>query len=501
MSDHTLRVRRLGIETRHEAVVYMRHDCEVCRSEGFEAATRIAVRHGERAIVATLNVVTSGLLAPEEVGLSEVACARLGVVDGDLVTFAHPAPLESLSLVRAKVYGKRLDGAHMSTIMRDVVAGRYAEVHLASFVTACASGGLDRAEMVALTRAMIETGERLVWPGGLIVDKHSVGGLPGNRTTLIVVPIVTAFGLTMPKTSSRAITSPSGTADTMEALAPVVLDLATMRRVVECEGGCIAWGGQLGLSPADDILIQVERPLELDAEGQLVASVVSKKVAAGSTDVVIDLPVGDTAKVRSATAAAALSENLIAVAAEFGLRAEVVITDGAQPVGRGLGPALEARDVLAVLRGEPDAPPDLRERALNLAGHVLELAPEVARGRGRDLAQKILDDGRAWRKFQAICIAQGGMREPGRAPHTLPITAPRSGRVVGIDNRRLARAAKLAGAPADRAAGLEMHVRLGAVVAASEPLFTLHAESPGELAYARAFVEAHPGIVAVAETT
>jgi thymidine phosphorylase len=498
MSDHTLRIRRLGIDTRQEAVIYVRQDCPVCRSEGLASAARIEVRRGERAIVATLNVVTGDLLAPGEAGLSEVACTRLDARDGELVSLAHPAPLESLSLVRAKVYGRRLDGTAMGAIVRDVIAGRYADTHLASFVTACASTGLDRREMIALTRAMIDAGERLAWEGAPIVDKHSVGGLPGNRTTLIVVPIVAAFGLTMPKTSSRAITSPAGTADTMEAIAPVALDLDTMRRAVEREGGCIVWGGALGLSPADDILIQVERPLELDAEGQLVASVVSKKVAAGSTDVVIDLPVGETAKVRSAAAAAALRAHLVAVAAEFDLRAEVIITDGSQPVGRGLGPGLEARDVLAVLRGEPGAPPDLRERALALAGHVLELTSRVAAGRGRELAQDILADGRAWRKFEAICAAQGGMREPPRALHTQPVTARRAGRVTGIDNRRLARAAKLAGAPGDPAAGLELHVRLGTTVAAGEPLFTLHADTPGELAYALAFVRAHPDIVTVA---
>jgi thymidine phosphorylase len=476
----------------------MRRDCPVCRSEGFETAARIEVRRGERTVVATLNVVAGDLLAPGEAGLSEVAWARLGTAEGDLLSVAHPPPLESLSLVRAKVYGGTLAPPAMDAIVRDVVAGRYADIHLASFVTACASARLDRHEMVALTRAMIDVGERLAWAGAPIVDKHSVGGLPGNRTTLIVVPIVTAAGLTMPKTSSRAITSPAGTADTMEAIAPVALDLPTMRRVVEREGGCIVWGGNLGLSPADDILIQVERPLELDAEGQLVASVVSKKVAAGSTDVVIDLPVGVTAKVRSAAAATALGDNLVAVAAEFGLRAEVMVTDGAQPVGRGLGPALEARDVLAVLRGEPAAPPDLRERALLLAGRVLELSPRIAPGGGRALAEAILDDGRAWRKFQAICAAQGGMREPPRAAHTRAISAEQSGRIAAIDNRRLARAAKLAGAPVDPAAGLELHGRLGGAVAAGEPLFTLHAESTGELEYALAFVRAHPDIVRVA---
>ena len=496
---HRLRIRRLGIDTRQEAVIYLRGDSAICRSEGFEAAAQVEVRNAERTITATLNVVTGGLVAPGEAGLSDVACERLGVSDGDLVSLAHPAPLESLSFVRAKVYGQRLDAAAMTAIVRDVVDGRYADIHLASCVTACATSGLERAEVIALTRAMVEAGTRLDWPNAPILDKHSVGGLPGNRTTPIVVSIVTAFGLTMPKTSSRAITSPAGTADTMEVLAPVELDLPAMRRVVERCGGCVVWGGRLGLSPADDVLIRVERPLELDAEGQLIASIVSKKVAAGSTDVVIDVPVGETAKVRSAEAAAGLEASLVAVAAAFGLRAEVVVTDGTQPVGRGLGPSLEARDVLAVLRGEPTAPPDLRERALLLASRTLELSPRVERGSGLALARAILDDGRAWQQFQAICAAQGGMREPPQAPHTHAVTASRGGRVQAIDNRRLARAAKLAGAPNDPAAGLELHVRLGAPVAPGEPLFTLHAESPGELAYALAFVEAHPGIVAVTE--
>lgn len=499
MSDHTLRLRRLGIETHHEAVVYMRHDCDVCRSEGFEAAARVVVRLHDRSVTTTLHVVAGDLLEPGEASLSETAWRRLGAHEGDVVEVAHPVPLESLSFVRAKAYGRTLDLAAMGAIVRDVVAGHYADIHLASFITACAAGGLDRTEMVALTRAMTDAGERLRWPGTPIVDKHSVGGLPGNRTTLGVVPIVAAFGLTMPKTSSRAITSPAGTADTMEALAPVTLDVAAMRRVVEREGACIAWGGPLGLSPADDILIRVERPLELDAPGQLVASVISKKVAAGSTHVVIDIPMGETAKVRDAAAAETLAGHLVAVGSAMGLTVDTVVTDGSQPVGRGLGPALEARDVVAVLRGEAGAPADLRARIVLLAGRVLELSPRVAAGKGTALAAAILDDGRAWRKFEAICEAQGGMRALGRAPHTRAVVAPRAGVVTQVDNRRLARAAKLAGAPHDPTAGLELHVGLRRRVAKGEPLFTLHAESPGELAWALGFVEAHPDIVRVAE--
>ncbi len=496
--SRALRLKRLGIDTYQEAVIYMRSDCHVCRAEGFEAQSRVQVTHNGHAIIATLNVVTGELLAPDEAGLSEAAWRLLGARDGDEVALSHPPVLESLSLVRAKVYGKQLSDAGMQAIVRDIAAGRYSDIHLSAFITACAGDRLDLAETVALTRAMIEVGERLDWRATPVVDKHCVGGLPGNRTTLIVVPIVAAFGLTMPKTSSRAITSPAGTADVMETLAPVALDVPAMRRVVEREGGCIVWGGAMRLSPADDILIRVERPLDLDSEGQLVASVLSKKAAAGSSHVVIDIPVGETAKVRSREAAQALSHRLVETGHAIGLTVHAVITDGAQPVGRGIGPALEARDVLAVLRRAANAPQDLRERALRLAGAVLEFAPSVASGEGVRLAQEILDDGRAWKKFEAICAAQGGLRAPPVAAHTHAVAAAQRGHVTAIDNRRLARVAKLAGAPRAPAAGLELHAPLGAAVEQGQPLFTVHAEAPGELAYALAYVQAQPSIVRVA---
>jgi thymidine phosphorylase len=346
---------------------------------------------------------------------------------------------------------------------------------------------------------MTDAGERLSWDARPIVDKHCVGGLPGNRTTPILVAIAAACGLTMPKTSSRAITSPAGTADAMETMAPVDLDIAAMRRVVDREGACVIWGGAVRLSPADDTLIRVERALDLDSEGQLVASVLSKKIAAGSTHLVLDLPVGPTAKVRSDEAASTLSQSLAAVARTFGIETRVVMTDGRQPVGRGIGPALEARDVLAVLQGAPDAPRDLRERAVALAGALLELAGSAADGTGGTIAEKVLEDGSAWQKFQRICEAQGGMRTPPVAPHCRPVVATQAGRVSTIDNRRLARVAKLAGAPDAKAAGVEIHVRLGDDVGAREPLYTVHAEAPGELAYSLEYVAANEDIIRLAE--
>lgn len=500
MTDwHSLRLRRLGIDTHQEAVVYMRRDCPVCRSEGFAAQARIEVRAGDRSIIATLGQITSDLLALDEASLSESAWRRLSVKEGDEITLAHAAPLDSFGYIRGKLYGHRLDATAMRDIMHDIVAGRFADVHLSAFITACSGEALSLDEILALTHAMVDAGRRLEWGKRPIADKHCVGGLPGNRTTPIVVGVVAACGLTIPKTSSRAITSPAGTADTMETLAPVDLDLRAMRRVVEQEGGCVVWGGAVNLSPADDVLVRIERALDIDSEGQLVASVLSKKIAAGATHLVLDLPVGPTAKLRSEAAAERLSGLLTAVAHAAGIELRILKTDGTQPVGRGIGPALEARDVVSALRNDPGAPGDLHRRATSLAGALLELTGAVPDGSGIDIAERAVSDGSAWRKFKAICEAQGGLREPPRALYKHPILSAREGRVAAIDNRVLARIAKLAGAPIAKASGVELHASLGKQVEHGEPLFTIHAEARGELAYALDYVASHHEAISVGD--
>lgn len=493
----TLRLKKLGINTYKEAVIYMREDCHICRSEGFEVQTRIQVSLNNQSILATLNTIENHLLEHCEAGLSQYAWELLSAKEGDEITLAHPEPLTSLSYVRAKIYGNELTENEIDSIVQDIAAGRFSDIHIATFLAACAGGRLDKNEILHLTQAMIRVGERLGWPSQFVVDKHCVGGLPGNRTSMIVVPIVTAFGLMMPKTSSRAITSPSGTADTMEVLAPVDLNLAAMRKVVEKENGCIVWGGSVALSPADDILIRIERVVDLDGEGQLVASILSKKIAAGSTHIVIDIPIGPTAKVRTQQMAQLLENYLERVGKELGVDVRSIFTDGSQPVGRGIGPALEAKDILAVLQSDKNAPQDLRDRALMLAGHVLEFSPGVARGTGKQLATSLLDSGRAWQKFQAICMAQGGLFEPPVAQYTHVVAAKNPGKVIAIDNRRIARIAKLAGAPKSKAAGVELLTPTHTSVERDQPLFVIHSETTGELKYAMNFLEKNHEIVQI----
>ncbi len=495
--ESSLRARRMGIDTYQEPVVYMRADCPVCRSEGFEAESRVLVTGNGRSLIATLNVVQGELLGVGDAGFSEAAWALLGVRESCDVMLSHPEPVESFGAVRAKLFDHTLSPADLDAIVGDVVARRYSDVQVSAFLAGCVGSRLSRDEVVALTSAMVSSGEVLKWRHRPVFDKHCVGGLPGNRTTPIVVAIAAASGLVMPKTSSRAITSPAGTADTMETLTRVDLSVAEMRRVVEREGGCVVWGGSVDLSPADELLIRVERALDLDSEGQLVASVLSKKIAAGSTHVLIDVPVGPTAKVRDGHAAERLSRLLKDTGSSLGLDVEVLLTDGTQPVGRGIGPALEARDVLAVLQGTADAPADLRQRAAAIAGAILEQSGTCGPGQGTASALRVIDDGRAWRKFQAICEAQGGLREPRVGEYQTPALAQYAGRVAAIDNRRLAKVAKLAGAPTDPAAGVELLVHVGDRVETDQPMLNVHAESPGELLYGLRYLSEHPDLIRI----
>ncbi|MCM4169804.1 Putative thymidine phosphorylase [Arenibacter antarcticus] len=499
MEQHSnnLKYKHLGIYTQNENVVYMHKDCHACISEGFEALTRIRISNASHSIVASLNVINSDMLLPNEIGLSDAAANKLNISQNETLNVSHLEPIESLSHVRAKIYNQKLDYNAYSQIITDIVEGDYSNIHLSAFITACAGERMDIDEISALTKAMIASGKQLNWDQEIVVDKHCIGGLPGNRTTPLVVAIVAAYGLTMPKTSSRAITSPAGTADTMEVLTNVTLSLEEIKTVVEKEGGCFVWGGTAQLSPADDVLIKIEKALDIDSEGQLIASVLSKKAAAGSTHVVIDIPVGETAKVRSTGIAQKLKSHLETVGNAVGLIVKVVITDGTQPVGRGIGPTLEAIDILKVLKNEGDAPNDLKERALFLAGELLELSGKIGKGKGTETAKEVLKSGKAYEKFLAICKAQGRFTLPVLAPHKVEIKADKSGVIKRIDNRKIAKLAKLSGAPQSKSAGILLNVHLGEKIENNQLLYTLYAESKGELNYALDYKNNHNDIITI----
>jgi len=404
------------------------------------------VQANGQAIAAVLNVVDDEHIVQTcDLGLSEEAFDRLRVAEGQPASIEHAEPPPSIAALHRKIAGERLSRDDLFAVMHDIAGARYSKIELAAFVVATNQFELDRDEVLHLTEAMIAVGRRIDWQHevgrGPVVDKHCIGGIPGNRTSMLVVPIVTAHGMWCPKTSSRAITSPAARPTPMEVLAEVELPLERLQQIVRLTRGCLAWGGtatsrqrrhpDLGGAAAGHRLA-----------GQMVASILSKKIAAGSTHLVLDIPVGPSAKVRTMPEAQRLKKLFEYVASRLGLQLDAVITDGRQPIGRGIGPALEARDVMMVLQNHPDAPHDLRHKALRLAGRVIEFDTDVRGGDGYRIARDILESGRALAQMNAIIAAQGRRTPPEPGALVFDVPAPKSGVVVAIDNLRLARIAR-----------------------------------------------------------
>ncbi|MBR0971024.1 MULTISPECIES: thymidine phosphorylase family protein [Bradyrhizobium] len=471
-----LKIRRVRLDTGRENVVVISRQSKALRAEIFRGFSRVELRLDGKVLLATLLITDDDTLAAQdEIGLSEPAFHRFAEPVGALVTVTPATPPESLEAVRAKIHGRTLSQAEISAIINDLAHYRYSDMEIAAFLIGSASF-ITSDELLALTGAMAQAGTQLVWPDPVVVDKHCIGGIPGNRTSMVVVPIVAAHGLPIPKTSSRAITSPAGTADTMEVLARVNVGVEEMKAIVSACNGCLIWGGHVNLSPADDVLISVERPLSLDTREQMVASIMSKKIAAGSTHLLIDIPVGPTAKVTGAVDAMRLRKLFEFVGDRFGRTVEVITTDGRQPIGNGIGPVLEANDVMAVLGNDPDAPRDLREKSLRLAAHLLEYDPKLRGGAGYARARELLESGAALKQMQKIIDAQG----PSTCSTELgslgfDVKAAHDGTVSAIDCLRLNRLARTAGAPLDKGAGIRLFKKIGDRVEQGEPLYRVYA--------------------------
>lgn len=491
------RLRRMPIESERQHMAYLPADSSVVSARDYLGPSRIDISRGQSSIRAQVNLTEAGwVLAPDELGLSAEAYAALGVEEGLEVAIRRTPSPESRDALRRKVQGGELDEAEYGRVVRDIVEGRYPDGEVAGFLVA-ANQRLTDAEVLALARVRHQFAKPIHWDEPIVVDKHSMGGIPGSRITLIVVPIVAAHGLAMPKTSSRAITSAAGTADAMEAAARVDLDASEVRETVRKARACIAWNGRLSHSALDDVMNAITRPLGIDSNRWSVASILSKKLAAGSTHVVIDLPYGPRARLKSAAEAAELARLFEGVGEGLGLHVRAFPTDGSAPIGRGIGPALELRDVDWVLDGHPEAPSDLREKALFFAAKIIAWDPaggDEAAARRR--AEEILASGAARRAFDAIVDAQGRRADPARPGAFIStVRAERSGLIREIDGWSVAGIARRAGAPLDKGAGIDLLVRVGDEVVAGQPLYRVHSSAAADLEAATALAGCRCGLV------
>ncbi len=395
----------------------------------------------------------------------------------------------AIEAIQKKLTGKSLSYQEIFAVMDEIAKDRLGPVLTTYFVAAGFNEGYTDEELYYLTRAMVETGPTLHFKG-IVADKHCTGGVAGTRTSMIVVPIIAAAGFQIPKTSSRAITSPSGTADTMEVLAPVTFTPKQIEALVHKTGGCIVWGGHLGLAPADDIIIEVEKPLAFESFDKVIVSIMAKKVASGATHLVLDIPVGHTMKIQHEKDAEHIARKFSYLAGRFNIKVAVDIRQIYENAGRGIGPVLEAKDVLLVLEQHKDRPMDLEAKALRLAGKLLRMccedSPEHRHLIGEKLATEILSSGKALAKMREIIAAQGGdsmitshLLKP--AKHTHEVLALKTGRIRAIQNQHISAICRILGCPQDKPAGMNMNRKLGEEVEKNDILCTLYSSDKWRL--------------------
>ena len=489
-----LKVKNVDIETGGSPVVII--NIIDAKKYDLHHEDRIKIKKGKKEMIAIVDIARhSRHIKHGQIGMFYEATEKLNLNDNDVVSISLENKPESLRYIRKKLDGGRLNRSEIRKIVDDIVNNDLSAVELTYFVAACYSRTMTDEETIMLTQAMVDSGEVLKIKRHPIMDKHCIGGVAGNRTTPIVVPIIAAAGLTCPKTSSRSITSPAGTADTMEVMANVKVDIKDMKNIVLKNNACLIWGGALNLAPADDKIIKVERPLSIDAESQLIASIMAKKLSVSSTHILIDIPVGKGAKVDSMSEALNLKHSFKMVGDRLKKKVDVIITDGSQPVGNGIGPGLEARDILWLLKRDPRAPKDLEKKSLIMAGRMFELAGIK---NGLEKAKKILDSGEAFVKFGEICEAQGLVTlnpekiEIGK--YTLDILSEKKGKVKAINNALISKIARISGAPEFTGAGLYLHKHIGDKVAKGEPLFTIYSGSEHKLSYAKNLSKKFPPV-------
>ncbi|MEW6528713.1 MAG: AMP phosphorylase [Candidatus Micrarchaeota archaeon] len=481
---YIVQAKKINIYTGKKIVVLNKHEAQ---QNDIYAGYRENLRFKGKEIGVVIDVAGNEVVKPGEIGLFRDVSDALEIEDTDILEIVHLNRPASLEYIKKKLDKKELSSCEIDTIIKELMDNKLNEAELGALVSGMYINGLSDNEVVSLTNSIVMSGDILNIGKSPIADKHCIGGVAGNRTTMIVVPIIAAAGVYIPKTSSRAITSPAGTADTMEVLAKVDFKIEEMNEIVRKNYGAIVWGGGLNLASADDKLIKIRNPLSLDPRGVLLSSILAKKKSVGAQYVVIDIPIGRGTKINSMTEAHELAQDFLKIGNMLGMTVEALITDGSEPIGNGIGPALEARDVLQVLEGT--GPEDLRHKSLIIAGKILEISGKIERGKGYEVATHFLDSGKALAKMKEIIELQGGNQNIKSedipiGQYSYEFKTGLNGKISHIDNKTISKIARIAGAPGDKGAGIYLYRLKGDKVEPENVLFTIYSESETKLDYA-----------------
>jgi len=465
---------------------------------GFREGESIMIGFGEIELYA--DVMETDSKVPEGcIGLFEEIWKEYDLDEGTSIFVDVHEPSPSLSAISKKLMGKTLTKSELEGIMKDIGTRQLRETEIAFFISTFFNPGFNDDEIYWMTKGMAESGDTLSFKGirgngDLVADKHSIGGVAGKAITPTLVPILVEGGLIVPNTSTRAITSPAGTTDILEVVMPVALDKEKVLEVVKKTGGCMFWGGSLKLSPADDVIINVERSLRIQEFQKVLVSIVAKKVCMGITNVLIDLPYGKGSKVESPDDVAMLDKQFRKLFKKFGIECETIKRPIKGPDGRSIGPNLEIKEALRLLERTEDRSLELEKVVLEMAGKIFENTKKARIGEGKQMAEEILDSGRALEKFWEIAFAQGATKRVnstdihgGKLRYSL--LSDRDGVIKRIDNITLVTITRALGSPAIKEAGIRIEKMPGETVKKGEPLLTMYATTENRLLAGKGFLD------------
>ncbi|MGM5483750.1 MAG: AMP phosphorylase [Nanobdellota archaeon] len=480
-----LKVKNLNISTGGPVIILLCQ--EDAYEHGFNPGDRVQIKSKKGIFTAIVDIQTrlnssNNIIEKGEAGIFTELKNKLSLKEKSKIKVNISTKPHSVYYINEKLHGKRLSFEKINTIIKDVVEKRLTDVEITYFVSSCFIHELNVDETVNFIKAMVKNGKTMKFNSEIIADKHCIGGVAGNRTTNLVVPIIAAAGIKIPKTSSRSITSPAGTADTMEVLSKVDLSIEKIKEVVDKTNGCICWGGSMDVAPSDDLLIKIEHPMSLDPVGQMLASVLAKKKASGSTHCLIDIPYGKGAKIKNKQKAKMLKHRFEVVGKRIDMNVKAVITDGSNPVGKGIGPALEARDILYTLMNSREGSEDLKEKSIILSGELLELCGIKE---GEKKAREIFENGEAYKKMKEIIKVQGKkIIDPEKiniGPLKKSIKSNKKGIVRHIDNKTMSKIARMSGCPSIKSAGIFLHKKKSDKVAEGDVLYTIYSKNKEKL--------------------
>jgi AMP phosphorylase len=470
------------------------YDIEVGRYEviiNAVDAEEIGVLAGDRVQVKNKDTITAvvettdAIVSQGRIGIYREAWEAMKCIPDEVVEVLPAARPKSVSFIRKKMDKLKLTSEEMHAIIEDIVEGNLTEVELTAFVTASYIYSMDNDEIEWMTRAMVKTGDQISFDTHPVMDHHSIGGVPGNKISLDIVPIIAAAGLLIPKTSSRAITGAGGSADLMEILCPVSFRADEIKKMTTKVGGCLVWGGATNIAPADDKIISVEYPLSIDPRSQLLASVMAKKYAVGADTMVLDIPTGNETKIATLQEGRKMARDFMELGDRLGMKVECVLSYGSTPLGRAIGGGLEVREAMLLLE-KNEGPRSFVEKTIAISGMLLEMGGVAARNDGARMANEIVKSGKALQKFKEIIEVQGG--DPNVTSDTVPVgdkvatvLSPQDGYITDISNKRLVAAVRMAGAPHDKGAGILLHKKKGEYVHKGDGLYTLYADKEWKL--------------------